>query len=88
MTRLRIGILLIILSWLPIAQTAIIIAHDNHHLTSSTAANEFRAIVWGLQFAVGFIGLWLAGKVAMGVVRSDGWKKVPANLWHLFWNGR
>lgn len=88
MTRLRVGILLIILSWILLAWAAIILAHHNHHLTSPAASNSFRAGVWAVQFAIGFIGLWLAGKVAVGVVRKDGWKRVPANLWRLFWKGQ
>ena len=87
MTKLRAGILLIILSWLPLAQAAITVAHHEHHLTSGTAANTFRASVWALQFLVGFIGLWLAGQTAVKTIRKDGWKKAPANLWRLFWKG-
>jgi hypothetical protein len=87
MRRVRIGILLIILSWLPIAQVTIYIAHQHHHLTSNDASDSFRFAVWGVQFIIGFIGLWLVGKVAMATARASGIKRLPGNIWHLFWEG-
>lgn len=87
MRKVRLGLLLIILSWLPIAQVVIYIAHNHNHLESGDHAQEFRLAIWGLQFIIGFIGLWLVGKLAMESARSDGWKHVPKNLWRLFSTG-
>jgi phosphotransferase system glucose/maltose/N-acetylglucosamine-specific IIC component len=83
MLRLRIGILLIIISWLPIAQLILIIAHNHQQLTSTQASNDLRLIVWGIQIIIGFIGLWLAGKVAVTAAKQDGWKQTPKHLWQL-----
>ncbi|HSX46126.1 MAG TPA: hypothetical protein VLG27_03960 [Candidatus Saccharimonadia bacterium] len=85
MAKLRVGIILILVSWLPIAQVALVIAHDHHHLTSQHASDTFRLIIWGIQILIGFVGLWLAGRVAIKTAKQDGWKHTPANIWKLFW---
>lgn len=87
MTRVRIGILLIILSWLPIAQAVIIIAHHTKHLTSSEVASEVRLGIWAVQIVIGLIGVWLVGKAAVAAAKTDGWKHLPASLWRLFRSG-
>ena len=87
MMRLRVGIGLIILSWIPFAQIILAIAHSEHKLATEETSQVFRLSVWGLQILIGFIGLWLAGKVAMSQVKKEGWKKAPPRLWHLFMHG-
>lgn len=87
MARLRVGILLIIVSWLPVAQVTLVVAHDHHHLTSSDSSDKFRLIVWSIQILIGFVGLWLAGKVVIAEAKADGWKHLPKNIWNLFWRG-
>jgi hypothetical protein len=87
MNRLRVGILLFVVSWLPIAQVALIIAHNNDQLTDEHASSVFRLSVWTIQFIIGLIGIWLAGRIALGEAREEGWKRTPKRLWHLFWQG-
>lgn len=84
MARVRIGILLIIFSWLPIAQVVIGIAHHAGNLSSVDAANEVRFGIWAAQTVIGLGGVWLVGKVAVTAAKTDGWKHIPANLWHVF----
>jgi hypothetical protein len=87
MVRVRLGIILIVLSWLPFAQLFIHIAHSHNKLASSAATDEFRLVVWGIQIVVGLVGVWLVGEVAVKAAKEDGWKHIPAKIWHLFWNG-
>jgi type IV secretory pathway VirB3-like protein len=42
MSRLRLGIALFVISWLPIAQVVLVVAHEHQKLTSSHASNVFR----------------------------------------------
>jgi hypothetical protein len=84
MKRIRLGILLIVVSWLPIAQLILTIAHHYHHLTDDHQSQVLRLIIWGLQIIIGLIGLWLVGKLAAEAARTDGWKHVPRNMWQLF----
>ena len=87
MLRVRLGIILIVLSWVPFAQVFIYIAHNNNKLMSEDSANEFRLVMWCVQIAIGLVGLWLVGKVAIQMAKQDGWKKTPAKIWHLFRSG-
>lgn len=87
MLKLRLGIILIILSWFPFAQIFLYIAHNNDKLTSQDASNIFRLCVWGIQIVIGFVGLWLVGQLAIRTAKQGGWKQTPKRLWLLFWHG-
>lgn len=87
MKRFRVGIALIIISWLPVAQLLLYIAHANNKLTSEQSSNDFRMIIWGIQICIGLIGVWLAGKVAVDHAKKNGWRHTPKNLWKLMWQG-
>jgi hypothetical protein len=80
-----VGISLIILSWFPFAQIFLFIAHNNGKLTSNQSSQYFRLLIWAIQIVIGFVGLWLAGKIAIAEAKKDGWKHTPKSLWHLFW---
>jgi len=86
-SRLRLGIILFIVSWLPIAQIALAIAHNNGQLTSDKDSQTFRLTVWTIQFLIGLIGIWFAGQVAINAAKQDGWRQTPKRLWRLFWSG-
>ncbi len=87
MVKLRLGIILMIVSWLPFAQVIILVAQSNGQLTSASAASEFRLSVWAIQIVIGIIGVFLVGKIAVAVAKKDGWRKTPRNLWKLFKQG-
>jgi len=82
--RLRLGILLMALSWFPFAQILIYIAHNHDKLTSASSANTFRLAVWGIQVVVGLVGVALVGKLAVEEAKKTGWRKTPRRLWQLF----
>ena len=82
--RLRLGLLLMALSWVPFAQILIYIAHNNDKLTSSSSASTFRLVVWGIQVVVGLVGVALVGKLAVEEAKKTGWRKTPRRLWQLF----
>jgi hypothetical protein len=85
--RLRLGILLMALSWFPFAQILIYIAHNNDKLTSDSSANTFRLVVWGIQIVVGLVGVALVGKLAVEEAKKTGWRGTPRRLWELFRHG-
>jgi hypothetical protein len=85
--RLRLGILLIVLSWFPFAQILIGIAHEHGRLASDRSALVLRLVVWGIQTLVGLVGLLLVGRLAVAEARRTGWRRTPRRLWHLFWRG-
>jgi hypothetical protein len=87
MKRLRLGILLFVVSWLPIAQILLWIAHNHNKLTSEHSSQIFRICIWTFQLIIGVIGVWLAGKIVIKEAKGEGWKKAPRRLWKLFWHG-
>ena len=87
MKRVRLGVALIILSWLPFAQVFLWVAHSNGHLMGTDASDKFRLVIWGIQIVIGLIGLWLVGQLAVQAAKQDGWRKTPGNIWQLFRHG-
>ena len=87
LVRLRLGILLIVLSWFPFAQIVIGVAQDNGRLTGDNSALVVRLVTWGVQIVVGLVGLLLVGRLAVAEAKRAGWRRTPRRLWHLFWEG-
>src|SRR5690242_1409451 len=76
--RIRIGFGLIIVSWLPVAQVVI-------WLTGSGGghAERIRAVIWGIQILMGFVGVAVAGAETVRIAKSVGWRRAPAVVWRL-----
>ena len=76
--RIRIGVGLVVLSWVPIAQITI-------WLTSASGgqADRIRAVVWGVQIAIGLFGVALAGRETIQIAKSVGWRRSPGMVWRL-----
>ena len=72
--RLRIGIVLWLLSWFPFAA-----------IVHADAAQ--RAAIWTVQVVVGIIGLALAGTAFATLVKKVGWRHAPALAWHSLLHG-
>ena len=87
LTRLRLGIVLIILSWFPFAQILISLLQPHGYLTSDRSAFIFRLVIWGIQIVVGLAGLLLVGKLGVEEAKRAGWRRTPGHLWRLFWRG-
>jgi hypothetical protein len=66
--RLRIGVILGLLSWVPFA---ILVG----------ATGSARLVIWTVQVIVGLIGLAIAGNVFAVTVHSVGWRDAPSMVW-------
>jgi len=64
---MRLGIILWLASWIPIP---IILG----------ISGKGRYVIWGLQFAIGAIGLVLAGSAFVDAVKHLGWRRAPLAL--------
>jgi hypothetical protein len=80
--RLRFGLGLFVMSWLPIAQLWIWIGD-----LQGDGASELRAVIWSVQAVIGVIGLIIAGAAAKGAVKSVGWRRMPRALWAMLRTG-
>lgn len=74
--RIRIGVALVVASWLPIAQIVV-------WLTSPADADRIRAAIWGVQIVVGLVGVAIAGAETIKVAKSVGWRRSPHVVWRL-----
>jgi hypothetical protein len=67
-TRLRAGIVLCAVSWMPIAALL-------------GASTTLRLVIWTAQILVGMAGVALAGSTFVAAVKRVGWRKAPRILW-------
>jgi len=81
--RLRLGLGLFVMSWLPIAQLWIWLGD-----LEGDRASELRAVIWSIQVVIGIVGLIFAGAAAKGVVKSVGRRGLPKALWVMLRTGR
>ncbi len=80
--RLRLGVGLFVLSWLPFAQLYIWAAGLH-----GSAADRARIAIWTIQVIVGFVGLLIAGSAAKAVTKTVGWRRLPGALWSMLRTG-
>ena len=81
--RLRVGIVLIGIFWIPIWLLAPLVARlINQPVGSVTLAI---AIV---QTIIGVIGVLIAGRQTLTIVRHTGWRAVPGTIWRVVWTGK
>ena len=73
--RLRLGILLWLLSWIPYGW---ILGITGPWLT----------LVWTIEIALGLAGLAIAGTEFARAAKECGWKRTPAVAWHAIVHGQ
>lgn len=81
--RLRLGLVLIGIWWIPIWLLAPVVSHLVDQPVGSVTITI--AIV---QTIVGLIGALIAGRQAAKIVRHTGFRAVPRKIWHVLWTGR
>lgn len=69
---------LVLVSWLPFAQTIIWLKG-----ASGDQADEIRAVIWTIQVLIGFVGVAIAGKETIAIAKSSGWRGLPRAVWTL-----
>jgi hypothetical protein len=72
--RLRLGIALWLLSWVPIPILLGI-------------SGRGRYLIWGVQILIGLIGLAVAGSAFVEAVKRVGWRSAPGVLWRALLHG-
>ena len=81
--RLRLGVVLIGIWWIPIWLLAPIVAHLVDQPVGSVTL-----VIAIVQTIIGLIGLLFAGRQTAMIVRHTGFRAVPAKIWHVLWTGR
>jgi hypothetical protein len=80
--RLRLGVLLVGIWWIPIWLVAPLVAHFFHW-----PIGKVTLLIAIVQTVIGLIGAWLAGGQAVKIVRHTRLRAVPGKIWHLLWTG-
>lgn len=81
--RLRLGLVLIGIWWIPIWLLAPLVSH----LVDGSIGSITIAIAI-VQTIIGLIGALIAGRQAAKIVRHTGFRAVPGKIWHVLWTGR
>ena len=84
--RLRIGVILFVIWWLPLyllVPTISALASGSGYSTR----NIFIAVIVA-QSVIGLLGLALVGKQAAVVLKKVKPKQMPKVMWHVFWSGQ
>jgi hypothetical protein len=81
--RLRLGVLLVGIWWIPIWLLAPIIAH-----VTGGPVGTVTITVAIVQTVIGLVGVLIAGRQALKIVRHTGWRAIPRKIWHVLWTGR
>ncbi len=81
--RLRLGVALIGIWWIPIWLLAPLVAH-----VVGQPVGSVTVVIAIVQTIIGLIGVLLAGRQAAKIVRHTGFRAVPAKIWHVLWTGK
>ena len=81
--RLRLGVALIGIWWIPIWLLAPLVGHF-----TSQPIGSITITIAIVQTILGLIGALLAGRQAAKIVRHTGFRAVPGKIWHVLWTGR
>lgn len=84
--RLRLGVFLIFIWWIPI-YLAIPALVASLNLNSSNAQTIITISVIVIQTILGIIGFVVVGKSVASSIKEVKFKYVPNVFWHMIWNG-
>ncbi len=82
-TRLRIGVVLIVLWWAPFWALSPAIAEATGLKTSVVTTT-----IVIIQTALGALGVWVAGKQVSSIIKQTPKKQVPKKVWHVLASGK
>lgn len=82
-TRLRIGVVLIVLWWAPFWALSPAIAEATGFKTSVVTTT-----IVIIQTILGFLGIWVAGKQVSTIIKQTPKKQVPKKVGHVLLTGK
>jgi uncharacterized membrane protein len=85
--RLRLGVSLFVVWWLPIYLFATEIDAWLGIPSSSTATRNTVIVIMTVQTIIGLFGLYLVGGELADILKHTKFKKMPGVIWHLLWSG-
>jgi hypothetical protein len=86
--RVRVGIIFFIIFWIPIWLIVPLLGKFVFGSDGAIVNNHVTIIIGTIQGIFGLLGLWLAGKQALTIVRKTSYRKMPKIFWHILWSGQ
>jgi hypothetical protein len=81
--RLRLGVLLIGIWWIPIWLLAPLVGR-----LTGQPVGSVTIVIAIVQTIIGLFGLLVAGRQTAKIVRHTGMRAVPAKIWRVIWSGK
>jgi hypothetical protein len=81
--RLRLGVVLIGIWWIPIWLLAPVVAR-----LVGRPVGSVTIVIAVVQTIIGLLGVLVAGRQAAKIVRHTGLRAVPGKIWQVLWTGR
>jgi len=81
--RMRLGIGLWLLSWVPFATALVQFMVHEGWISEGQQSHRVLMLLWAIQIAIGFLGIFIAGSGAIELVKSYGLKRVPREAWRI-----
>ena len=85
--RLRIGILLIFLWWIPFWLAEPAVAHLLG-VTSASGKKQLTIVILGVQTVIGLVGFVVAGKQVALILKKVSYRKMPGAVWRAVVHGQ
>ncbi len=85
--RLRIGVLMLLVWWIPVWLLAPIFTKILHDIGIDLSVAQVTIIIAIIQTIIGLFGAWLAGPQIVSIVRKQSFKKAPNVMWHILVSG-
>ena len=85
--RIRIGVVLMLASWIPAPLVVDVIVSLMSSVPSSSTQHTITAIAWTCEVLIGLVGVWLAGAESVSVMKSVGWRQTPKVVWGILVHG-
>ena len=81
--RLRLGVVMIGIFWIPIWLLAPVVAG-----LINEPVGTVTLVIGIIQTIIGLLGALVAGRQAAAIVKHTKKRKVPGKIWHVIWTGK
>jgi hypothetical protein len=85
-TRLRAGVLLLFIWWIPFWLLEPVI-DKIFGVTSSTSKHDVLIAILAIQTVLGLVGILIAGKQVWTIFRKTSRRQLPRSVWHMLRHG-
>jgi hypothetical protein len=85
--RLRVGVALILLWWLPFWALAPYLTHSLSGLSNPPSVGAVTTVIVVVQTVVGLLGFWVAGRQVKAIVQGSTKKRALRAIWSIFLHG-